>query len=196
MVIFLSPSCLPQLNSISVLVLQNVASTFWSFCIAGNSCTRALPVAMEIEWKGHIRRPTRCNHVVYHEALLSSNVRPVTPPLAGARRARERAVAKRDEAYRGAPSAAGPRRRSARSRRAELSRGVLGRPGREAARDRSRSPCRIICQLHGDNVLRRVFVSWIDKPMISRSILQLLRKWSPPSPKWPKYVWDSSCHRS
>lgn len=117
--------------------------------------TRTLPIAIETEWKGHIRRP-RLNHVVYHEALLSSNVRPVTPPLAGARRASERAVAKRDEAYRGAPSAAGPRRRSARSRRAELSRGVLGRPGRGAACDRSRFPCRIISQLYKDNVRRRV----------------------------------------
>jgi len=111
--------------------------------------TRASPVAMETKYKGHIRRSTRHNHVVYHEALLSSNVRPVTPPLAGAQRANERAMAKRDEAYRGAPSAAGPRRRSARSRRAELSRGVLGRPGREAARDRSRSLRRIIRRLHG-----------------------------------------------
>lgn len=155
-IIFLSRSYSPQTSEfVCPYALSKISRYLGKMQIIAHE---HLPVAMEIEWKGHIRHPTRCNHVVYHEALLSSNVRPVTPPLAGARRASERAVAKRDEAYRGAPSAAGPRRRSARSRRAELSRGVLGRPGRGAAkRDRSRSPCRIICQLHGDNALGRVF---------------------------------------
>lgn len=85
------------------------------FALSG--CKRAR-AATEIEWKDHIRRLARLN-VVYREALLSSNVRPSHAPAdCGTWRAREpgRSEAKRAEG----PIAEWARRRSARSRRAEL----------------------------------------------------------------------------
>jgi len=86
-------------------------------------------IATETERKGHIRRPVRLN-VVVHEALLSSNVRPVTPPLTVGPGEPRRSEAKRAERPIGSGPAADRRDRDEPS-----SRGVLDRPGRGAARD-------------------------------------------------------------
>lgn len=134
--------------STSASVLRNLVSIR-----SGRFASRKIRTAsvsgrrMETEWKGHIRRSgAACNHVVYHEALLSSNVRPVTPPLAGVRRARA-SEPRRNETKR----AEGPHRRRApvadrRDRDEPSSRevfsGVLGRPtgSRSRARETARVP--------------------------------------------------------
>jgi len=55
------------------------------------------PFAIEIERKDHIRRPVQSN-IVHRKALLSSNVRSVTPPLDwGPVREPRRSEAKRTE---------------------------------------------------------------------------------------------------
>ena len=97
----------------------------------------------------------------------------LTPPLVGARRTTERAVAKRDEVYRGAPSAAGPpsavadrRDRDEPSSREVFSTNWVAKPRAIAHVTLAEKSVNYT----EDNALRCVFIFWIDKSMTGHNI--------------------------